>query len=154
MCRVSMPLGWVGVPLNSICSTQCEIPVSPGISLRLPTRYHTQNVATGTVRCSASRISRPLSSVSARIVDIEVLLPHSLLITSDPTGEFPSGQGPDAEHQEDMRVSMDRPSWREVARYRADILARHRVRTQRAALAFVTLVGCYYALTREPDDAV
>src|SRR5438552_699471 len=150
MCRVSMPLGWVGVPLNSICSTQCEIPVSPGISLRLPTRYHTQNVATGTVRCSASRISRPLSSVSARIVDIEVLLPHSLLITSDPTGEFRSGQGPDAEHQEDMRVSMDRPSWREVARYRADILARHRVRTKRAALAFVNSLGFCYAFTSGP----
>src|SRR5207245_6798971 len=115
MCRVSMPLGWVGVPLNSICSTQCEIPVSPGISLRLPTRYHTQNVATGTVRCSASRISRPLSSVSARIVDIEVLLPHSLLITSVPTCEFRYGLGPDAAQQVYMRVYKVSSVLREVA---------------------------------------
>ena len=45
---------------------------------------------------------------------------------------------------------MDRPSWREVARYRADILARHRVRTKRAALAFVNSLGFCYAFTSGP----
>ena len=47
ICRNISPLPSFGVPLNSMCSTQWEIPVMPGPSLREPTRYHTQKVATG-----------------------------------------------------------------------------------------------------------
>ena len=36
--RSSRPAGKRGVPLNIICSTQCEMPVRPVGSLRLPTR--------------------------------------------------------------------------------------------------------------------
>lgn len=45
---------------------------------------------------------------------------------------------------------MDGPSWREVTRYRADVLARHRVRTKRGALAFVNSLGFCYAFTSGP----
>ena len=42
------------------------------------------------------------------------------------------------------------PSWREVARYRTAVLTRHRVRTKRAALAFVNHLGFCYAFTSGP----
>lgn len=45
---------------------------------------------------------------------------------------------------------MDRPSWREVTRYRAGMLARYRVRTKRGALAFVNSLGFCYAFTSGP----
>ena len=45
---------------------------------------------------------------------------------------------------------MDGPSWREVTRYRANVLARHRVRTKRGALAFVNSLGFCYAFTSGP----
>src|SRR5713226_9057070 len=41
-------------------------------------------------------------------------------------------------------------SWRDVTRYRAALLAAHRVRTKRAALAFVDRVGFCYAFTGGP----
>src|SRR5579862_1209597 len=63
MNRDSSPLPRVGVPLKSMCSTQCEMPVIPGTSLRLPTRYHAQNVATGAVWTSRSKTRSPFDSV-------------------------------------------------------------------------------------------
>ena len=45
---------------------------------------------------------------------------------------------------------MGNPSWREVARYRTAVLTRHRVRTKRAALAFVNHLGFCYAFTSGP----
>ncbi len=41
-------------------------------------------------------------------------------------------------------------SWRDVTRYRAALLSRHRVRTKRTALAFVNAVGFCYAFTSGP----
>lgn len=52
--------------------------------------------------------------------------------------------------QKDTPRSMSGPSWREVARYRAAVLTRHRVRTKRAALAFVNNLGFCYAFTSGP----
>src|SRR6476660_8451761 len=46
------PLPSFCVPLNIICSTQCEMPVMPACSLRDPTWYHTQNDTTGADRAS------------------------------------------------------------------------------------------------------
>src|SRR5579859_155318 len=65
--RDSSPLPRVGVPLKSMCSTQCEMPVIPGTSLRLPTRYHAQNVATGAVWTSRSKTSSPFDSVARTV---------------------------------------------------------------------------------------
>lgn len=45
---------------------------------------------------------------------------------------------------------MPGPNWREVARYRAAVLSRHRVRSKRAALAFVNHLGFCYAFTSGP----
>lgn len=41
-------------------------------------------------------------------------------------------------------------TWRDVARYRAALLSRHRVRTKRSALAFVNTLGFCYAFTSGP----
>src|SRR5262245_48596497 len=59
-----------GVPLNNICSTQCEIPVLPGCSLREPTRYQTQQVATGAEWTSRSKTSMPFLSRCSIVVVI------------------------------------------------------------------------------------
>jgi hypothetical protein len=45
---------------------------------------------------------------------------------------------------------MRGPAWREVARYRTAVLSRHRVRSKRAALAFVNQLGFCYAFTSGP----
>src|SRR5207253_7929695 len=72
-CCMISPLPKVGVPLNIICSTQCEMPVMPECSLRAPTRYHTQNETTG-AECTSlvSRVSplgkECLSKVAWRVV--------------------------------------------------------------------------------------
>jgi len=58
----AVPLGKAGVPLKSMCSTQWEIPVVPRCSLRLPTRYQIQKLATGAAWASCTRTDRPLDS--------------------------------------------------------------------------------------------
>src|SRR3979409_84323 len=50
-------------PLKSMCSTQCETPVVPGISFRPPTRYHIHTPTRGRSRTSRRMTRRPLSSV-------------------------------------------------------------------------------------------
>ena len=47
MRRNTSPFDSRSVPLNSMCSTQCEIPVIPLRSLRDPTRYQIQVLTTG-----------------------------------------------------------------------------------------------------------
>src|SRR5919199_4491946 len=52
-----------------MCSTQCEMPVIPGTSLRAPTRYQTQKVATGAACSSRVSTVSPLGSVAVRVGD-------------------------------------------------------------------------------------
>ncbi len=52
--------------------------------------------------------------------------------------------------KKDTPASMRGITWRDVTRYRAAALARHRVRTKRAALAFVNSLGFCYAFTSGP----
>src|SRR5215208_6085442 len=56
--------GNCSVPLNCICSTQCETPVRPCTSSREPTRYQTHDEMIGAVWISLSRTLSPLESVS------------------------------------------------------------------------------------------
>ena len=58
-----MLAGNCGVPLNCMCSTQCETPVRPWTSSREPTRYHSQEEMIGAVCISFRRTLRPLESV-------------------------------------------------------------------------------------------
>src|SRR5437588_6661880 len=53
------------------------MPVIPGTSLRLPTRYQAQKVATGAVWTSRSRTTRPLDS-TLRVVGSMRLLSFSV----------------------------------------------------------------------------
>src|SRR6266705_5722180 len=48
-------------PLKSICSTQCEIPVTPGFSFLDPTLYIAQHPETGALGISRIRTLSPLS---------------------------------------------------------------------------------------------
>ena len=51
------------VPLNIMCSSMWLRPVTPGVSLREPTRYQTCTTVTGALWSSRSSILSPLSSV-------------------------------------------------------------------------------------------
>src|SRR6266487_266484 len=55
------PLWSFPPPLKSMCSTQWEIPVTPGLSFRDPTRYIAQQPDTGAFGISRIRTLRPLS---------------------------------------------------------------------------------------------
>src|SRR5215212_9896714 len=55
--------GNCSVPLNCICSTQCETPVRPCTSSRDPTRYQSHDEMIGAVWTSLSRTFSPLDKV-------------------------------------------------------------------------------------------
>src|SRR5205814_10126438 len=55
------PFGCLGVPLKSMCSRKCDIPVVPGTSLRPPTWYQTHSEMTGACRASSAYSTSPFS---------------------------------------------------------------------------------------------
>src|SRR5512142_422818 len=54
--------GNCGVPLNCMCSHQCEIPVWPDGSSLEPTRYHTQELISGAVWISFKSTFNPFAN--------------------------------------------------------------------------------------------
>src|SRR5512141_3240164 len=63
MRRSNSPGPIAGVPLNIICSMKWETPVSPGLSLRDPTRKNVYRATLGMLWSSTSRTLRPFANV-------------------------------------------------------------------------------------------
>ena len=62
--------GMFVVPLKFICSTQCETPVTPGVSSLEPTRYQHHTETSGAVRTSFTTTVRPLSRTAVEIPSV------------------------------------------------------------------------------------
>ncbi len=67
MTRSNSPGARVFVPLNIMCSKKCEMPVMPGRSLRLPTRYHVYIATFGMSLSGQTTTFMPFGSVRVTI---------------------------------------------------------------------------------------
>ncbi len=67
MTRSNSPGARVFVPLNIMCSKKCEMPVMPGRSLRLPTRYHVYIATFGMSLSGHTTSFMPFGSVRVTI---------------------------------------------------------------------------------------
>src|SRR5678815_604192 len=61
--RENVPLGYLAVPLNIMCSSMWESPARPMTSLREPTLYQTCTVATGALGTSTNSTFMPLERI-------------------------------------------------------------------------------------------
>ena len=79
--------GCLGVPLKTMCSSKCAMPVSPYPSCREPTRTVRLTVTLGLETSGTSRTTSPLSSRYSLIPSTErtfFAAPPSSAITKDP----------------------------------------------------------------------